>query len=237
MDTAGDWIVNGEWNPRFDETSGQNLGTSSKIWWQAYARIFYANGGTLATPTHTFKDQTQTGMYLHAGGSNPEVGLVGGGATMFKGKNPSSGADEVRILPAWANSSSGDATLGVTSTGLLRRQTSARKYKSRITYNVVDRLAALPLRPAKFYRKDHGGDTENADRGSWFYDFIADDFADAEPLLAIYDTDSGDVEGYRVGTPAVIAAAKLIVAERERGELAAKVTELAARVATLERAA
>src|SRR5690606_27796596 len=69
------------------------------------------------------------------------------------------------------------------STGVMFRSTSARKYKSHIDYGLD--LASIKLKPAKFYREDDD---------AWYYGFIADDLADEDSLLGVYD--DGEVENY-----------------------------------------
>lgn len=98
-----------------------------------------------------------------------------------------------------------DATTGAaangfvnSTSGVLGRSTSARKYKTRITYN-VDYLADIELRPAKFYRKDDK---------RWFYGMIADDLAEQDPLLGDYD-EEGNVENYDDREVLAILAAKV----------------------------
>ncbi len=52
--------------PQVTETSGYSLGTSSLRFWDAFARIWYANDGNNSVPTHTFASNTVSGMYLFA---------------------------------------------------------------------------------------------------------------------------------------------------------------------------
>ncbi len=85
------------------------------------------------------------------------------------------------------------------------RKTSARKYKNRINYNVVDQLAGYELHPTKFYFP--------SDK-QWFYDFIADDLAEQDPLFGTYDAE-GDVESYQLGAVLAVMAAKLNKREAE----------------------
>lgn len=84
------------------------------------------------------------------------------------------------------------------TTGLIQRSTSARKYKSRVTYN-TRHLADIDLSPAKFYRKDSA---------AWFYGFIAEDFGDQDRLLATYRED-GEIEDYDQGALLAVLAAKV----------------------------
>ena len=90
----------------------------------------------------------------------------------------------------------------------LLRNTSARKYKSRINYNVIDKLASMELKPAKFYRKDDQ---------RWFYDFIADDIAEEDELLGIYE--DGEIENYEKPGVMAVMSAKIIKLEEEVREL------------------
>lgn len=92
--------------------------------------------------------------------------------------------------------------------GVLGRSTSARRYKSRITYN-VDYLADIDLRPAKFYRKDDH---------RWFYGLIADDLVDQDSLLGDYD-ENGEVENYDDREVIAVLAAKVNRLEAEIAQL------------------
>lgn len=159
------------------------------------------------------------------------VSIEGAGVEMIKASHVVSGIDEVRIQPAYTHTGSDDS-LGITSTGLLRRITSARKDKQRITYNVIDRLAGVDLAPTKYYRKDaaepqHGLDPADRtkQRGRWFYGPIADDLADQLPELGTYTPD-GEISNYHEPGYDAVVAAKLIVAARELDELRSRVAEL-----------
>jgi hypothetical protein len=50
--------------PKTDVTSGMTIGSSTKRWYEAYARIFNANDGLAAFPTYTFTSDPDTGMFL-----------------------------------------------------------------------------------------------------------------------------------------------------------------------------
>jgi hypothetical protein len=86
--------------------------------------------------------------------------------------------------------------------------TSARKYKSDIQY--AHHLADVVLEPVTFRHDGDGGD---------YAGFIADDLADQNTLLGVYDVD-GEIENYDLR--AVVAV------------LAAKVNALMDRIETLE---
>ena len=78
----------------------------------------------------------------------------------------------------------------------LRHNTSARKYKKHIDYDVQGWLAEVELRPAKFWRDDDQ---------AWYIDFIADDLAEQDELLGVFI--EGEVENYhKPGVVAVLAA-------------------------------
>lgn len=92
----------------------------------------------------------------------------------------------------------------------VRRNTSARKYKSRITHN-VDYLADVELQPAKFYRKDDK---------RWMFGLIADDLAEQQPLLGLYGGDD-EVENFDDRGVLAVLAAKVNRLERQVAELEA----------------
>ena len=92
----------------------------------------------------------------------------------------------------------------------LRHNTSARRYKRKISYEWQDYLADMTLLPAYFYRPDD-------DR--WYFDFIAEDLAEQESIFGVYD-DDGVIDNYH--KPAVLAI------------LAAKVNRLEAQVKELQ---
>lgn len=162
--------------------------------------------GSAAAPALAFDSAPDTGLAYSEGANQLSV-VVGGSQRAVFG---SSGYLNFAVRD---NTTGAAANVVINSTtGQMERSTSARKYKSRITYN-VDYLADIELRPTKFYRKDDH---------SWFFGFIADDLADQHPLLATYD-DTGEVENY--DQRAVLAV------------LAAKVNRLEAEIARLKEAA
>ena len=81
--------------------------------------------------------------------------------------------------------------------GRLQRSTSARKYKSRINYN-VDYLAGLELRPTKHYRPDDK---------AWYFGFIADDLGKQHKLLGVWR--DGEIEDYDQRAVMAVMAAKI----------------------------
>src|SRR5690606_1267632 len=90
------------------------------------------------------------------------------------------------------------------SSGQMQRSTSARKYKTEITYD-PEQLLAVELRPAKFYRPDDD---------AWYYGFIADDLAEEDPLLGTFDPDTGEIENYDQRAVMAVMAAKINRLER-----------------------
>ncbi len=150
--------------------------------------------GTVSLPSLTFNSDADTGLYR--AGTN-QVALAGAGKESFK-----SNGTTVWLLPVYTDTSGTAADVSVGSDGRLRRSTSARKYKSRINYN-MDHLADIDLRPAKFYRKDDK---------AWYIGFIADDLGDQEPLLGAYE--DGEIANYDLRSVVAVLAAKANRLER-----------------------
>ena len=142
------------------------------------AAIRLGAAGTAGAPAFTFSSDADTGMYRAAANT---IGFSTAGTLGF-----SISGTQVHSILIRDDTTGSAATLWISSvSGLMRRSTSARKYKSRITYH-VDYLADYELRPAKFYRKDDK---------RWFYGLIADDVAEQDELFGTYNED-GDVENY-----------------------------------------
>ncbi len=112
--------------------------------------------------------------------------------------------------PDTTGSNSAGYVGGTNSWWKLSRNTSARKYKRFIDYDILDELAAMTLMPAKFYRPDD-------DR--WWVDFIADDVAALNPIFGEYDETTGEIENYHKPSTTAILAAKVIKLEAEVKEL------------------
>src|SRR5690606_34620486 len=87
------------------------------------------------------------------------------------------------------------------------RSTSARRYKTEITYN-PEQLLAVELRPAKFYRPDDD---------AWYYGFIVDDLAEEDSLLGTYDPETGEIENYDQRAVMAVMAAKINRLEERLG--------------------
>ncbi len=156
--------------------------------------------GSTSAPSITFAGDPDTGMYRYG---NDQVALVAGGSIMFRGAQDST-PDEVRIPPAYAATGS-DSALGVTSTGLLRRQTSARKYKERIDYDTAH-LADVELRPVDYWRKATEA-SEGDGEAKHLLGFIADDLYEANPLMGRLE--KGEVEDFDDRAVLAVLAAKV----------------------------
>ena len=105
-------------------------------------------------------------------------------------------------VPNVYNATTGTTTpVTVLSTGQMLRDTSALKYKSRVSDKgkYIDDLADINLTPYQFYRRDDK---------RWFVGFIADYLAEQHPLLGTYNDDGG-VESYDHKMVDTILAAKL----------------------------
>ena len=139
--------------------------------------------GTSSAPSFRFINDSDTGIYLSgtnrfsiACGGNEELALS---TTGFLVPN------------VYSATSMSSANVFVDSLGQLFRSTSARKYKEQIEY--ADWLADYDLRPVRYKRKD---------APYYLYGFIADELAEEDDLLGVYN-DQGEVEDY--DTRAVIA--------------------------------
>lgn len=191
-----------------------------------------ALGGTLMANWRT----TGVDLFANAAGSNvsiefgPTNGSAGSGVT-FIDWHTGGGADyDVRLRvdgghastagqgiftinslwfrsPAIWNQTSGSAANVVVtgSTGNVVKSTSSRKYKRFIDYD-VDYLADIELRPTKHWRIDDG---------RWRYGLIAEDLAEQDRLLGVYD--NGMVENYDDRHVMAVMAAKINRLERMAG--------------------
>lgn len=165
-------------------------------------QLLLGTNGSAATPASAFASDPDTGTYRV--GANV-WGVSTGGTISLQ-----VGSAVTIAIPS--TTGSGTALMVTTPDGngnyTILRSTSSRKYKSRITYNVEDRLADLELAPAKFYRKDDK---------AWSYGFIAEDLAAADPLLGVaYD---GEVENYDQRAVLAVLAAKVNRLETELARL------------------
>ena len=187
--------------------------------------------GTASEPGLAFVSDGKTGMYRSG---TDEIALGSGGAEMFTGLNAAT--DEVRILPAFANAiASGDDHVGVTSTGLLRRQTSALKYKKFVARLDPRELANIDLDPARFKRRSTT--TTRGERDdAWHVGLVADWLIDQDERLGRRDP-NGKPENFNDRAVQAVLASKSIVAFEEITDLRTEIDELTTRLAELERAA
>ncbi len=171
------------------------------------AQLRLVETGTLTRPTYSFDGRTGTGLYSPA---IDEVGLVGGTAEMFTGLNAST--DEVRILPAHDNTHGSDPLLRISSTGLLREDSSARWLKKDIS-DATSMLAAIPIPPPSRFRWRAQKTTravDDVDSDRWNYGWIADQWADTLPEAAMYSED-GRPSNYELKAVVAQLAAHIIV--------------------------
>lgn len=154
-----------------------------------------AISGSAGTPSIAGASHTTTGFYW----TTNTLGIAGGGAEAARFLS-----NNVFLTGAKDNTTGSTAnTLIQASDGRIFRSTSARKYKSRINYN-TDYLADVELKPAKFYRKDDK---------AWYIGFIADDLADENKLLGVYEDD--EIENYDLRSVVAVLAAKIKRLEAE----------------------
>jgi hypothetical protein len=161
--------------------------------------VFLGANGTISNTMYGFATSRSTGLYSYSTG---QPALSAAGVLVFRSNN-----SETRIPKGYTQTGS-DPSLGITSTGFLRRITSSRRYKTDINYD-LDRfdLLGMRLQPVHYYREDHGGDEENSDGGREFFGLIAEDVADLHPSLAFYDNATNLVENFHHdGVFAIIVA-------------------------------
>lgn len=165
-----------------------------------------STGGSVSIPAFTFHTDTNTGMYRHGA---DEVGIAAGGATMARFKNTTT--DEIHMQPIYDNATTGDDTVGVTVTGLLRRQTSALKYKRNI--QPMPSLADIELVPVE-YDTIPTDAAENGDHHR--YGLIADWIQTQLPDACTYNAE-GEVENFQDRAVLAILAAKINRLEAQHG--------------------
>ncbi len=95
---------------------------------------------------------------------------------------------------------------GVASFYVLQRNTSARRYKRRISYGWQDYLAGIDLKPAYFWRPDDE---------AWYFDFIAEDLADQNPVFGQYNEETNEIENYHKPAVMAVLAAKVNALEAQ----------------------
>ena len=157
--------------------------------------------GTEGIPSHSFLSDANTGMYLVQDGV---IGFSANGTVRFKVTTTG-----VQVPNHGTTGSAANAVIDTGASDVILRSTSARKYKSRITYD-TDYLADIELRPAKFYRKDDH---------HWFYGLIADDLAEQDESLVVREKD--EIENYDDRQILAVMAAKLNRLERKAAILEA----------------
>lgn len=144
--------------------------------------------GSASAPSLTYNNDTNTGSFR---GGADTYQIATGGAQRIKINSSGTHLTTHNTTAAAANVQMSS------SDGRLHRVTSARKYKTRINYN-VGYLADIDLRPTKFYRKDDK---------AWYFGFIADDLADQHKLFGIYDDD--EIDNYDLRAVVAVLAAKV----------------------------
>ena len=153
-------------------------------------QVLYDDDGTEADPTITFNGDDDTGMYRNA--ADQLAFTCGNSRELYLGQN-------LFVAQSIYDATTGAAVnVHIAANAQVLRNTSAQKYKTRISYN-VDYLADYALNPAKFYRKDDK---------RWFYGFVADDIAEQDPLMGVYNEDD-EVEGFDTTMVMAVMAAKI----------------------------
>ena len=160
------------------------------------ARIMIAGSIGASQPTYNFVGDTDTGPYLV---SADRYGISAGGNSIFE-VGLVSGALQMTASCIYNRTTGSAANVHSSSTSsLVLRSTSARKYKTDIVYD-VDYLADYVLKPAKFFRED--------DRRT-FLGFIADDLGGQDELLGEYDVETGEIENFDNRAVMAVLAAKI----------------------------
>jgi len=131
--------------------------------------------GSISSPAVYFVGDEDTGLILR--GTN-SMALVCGGVDVFW---VGGSGTFIRVAPSTGSA----ANTYLDGSNQIQKSTSARKYKSQITYDVAE-LLDIELKPAKFYREDDE---------RWFYGQIADDLEVEDEIFAQYGED-GELENY-----------------------------------------
>jgi hypothetical protein len=96
------------------------------------------------------------------------------------------------------------------------RDTSSRRYKEDIDYDVIDYLASLELKPSKFYRPD--------DDREWF-GLIAEDVDDQDPLLTNEWEEDGGPANWNTNSVVTVLAAQVIALQEDVKALQRRLTK------------
>ncbi len=148
-----------------------------------------ADTGSASFPTYSYDTDPDTGMYL--GGTNLTAIATGGGGRIYWDVNGT------HLLTMPTTETAANVYANNAQSNRLYRQTSARKYKKRINYN-VDYLADYDLRPTKHWRPDDK---------RWFYSFVADDLGEQDKLLGVYGPEG--IENFDTRAVMAVMAAKI----------------------------
>ena len=182
----------------------------------------FTPAGTVSLPTIALVSDADTGVFWPAAN---EIGLTSGGAEMFTGLNTS--PDEVRILPINGITDGSDPFVRVSTTGLLRKDSSARWLKKNIS-DALGELAAVPIpHPSRFqWRAQKTTDPiDDVNATRWAYGWVADQWADSLSEVAMYDGD-GRASNYELKGVVAHVAAHTIALEEQVDALQAEVAEL-----------
>ena len=164
--------------------------------------------GAVGSPTYSFSGDSDSGLYRV---SADVLGLVAGGNQQVR----ITATRPIGTPGDWPTSGSAANLLSIDEAGIhnIFRSTSAKKYKTDIKSLVTKarpEFLDVDLRPVSF---KHKGDGDN------YLGFIADEVAEIDPRLGVFNDDGG-IENYDLrGVVAILAA---------------QVNDLRARVKTLE---
>ncbi len=184
-------------------------GGSTTFYWDESDDVWKSNkafrwpSGSVSAPTITFVSNSDLGFYRYGAS---EMAATAGGRLGWRLKKGST-YTEYRNPDAYTVTQSA-STLTISSTGLIRRTSSSRKYKELIRYDVQDELAAIELKPTHFLRRQPDEDAEGnvTTRRLLEFGLIAEDVAEQHPHLGRYSLEGGVEDFDDRGVLAVLAA-------------------------------
>ena len=166
--------------------------------------LFGSSTGDATNPVYSFQGDSNTGMFRSA---SDVLAWTTGGTTRMTLSNTehtlAAGLDYLGQPSTTGSAANASWQVASGSVYKLQRSTSARKYKRDIDYD-TGFLADYELKPAVFYRPDDD---------AWFIDFIADDLAEQDNRMGVYE--GGEVENYHKPSVMAVLAAKVNRLEQE----------------------
>ena len=182
----------------------------------------YANDGTVNIGNsagqknasfYVYGNATTSG-YLVIGTTNP-AGFNASAGDLYLGGNATT-SGRLTTVQTYNETTADAANVYIDSTGKLFRSTSSKRYKYNINYNGIDGSLLYKLKPASY--TDHAGQE--------FIGFVAEDVAEVEPRLVLFDQ-QGQPDALHYGNFAALLTKAIQDQQLEIADLQAKINSTA----------